>query len=164
MKKILLATLALLLASPAFAQSSRTTLQAEVTTNLPDNTSGAITPSIVRTTLNDIIASINNGGGLVTLTTASPTISVDFVAGTNFALNLTASTQLGNPTNTAVGGNGCIFITKDLTSRTLSYNTSWKFSGGTPTLSTTTTTVPDVLCYFVRSSTFVWGTLTKGLQ
>jgi|SRR5271166_1261549 len=37
---------------------NRAALLAEVTTNLPDNTTGAITPAIVRTTLSDILNNI----------------------------------------------------------------------------------------------------------
>lgn len=106
-----------------------------------------------------------NGGTLGTLTSASPTVTVNFSSAVNFTLALAASTQLGDPSNVLPGRTGCIFITKDVTSRTLSYGANWKFAGGTaPTLSTTTTTVPDVLCYLSRTSTFIWATMTKAIQ
>ncbi len=57
MRKFLLVVLALLLASPALAQSSKITLDNEINTNWPDNTSGAITPALLRSTVTDIVAS-----------------------------------------------------------------------------------------------------------
>jgi hypothetical protein len=106
-----------------------------------------------------------NGGAFGMLTPASPTVSVNFSSAVNFSLALTGSTQLGSPSNALPGRTGCIFITKDLTSRTLSYGPNWKFAGGTaPTLSTTTTTVPDVLCYLAHTSSFIWATMTKAVQ
>src|SRR5258708_20549823 len=57
MKKYLLA-LAILLAfaeHPGVAQNTKATMTTEVNTNLPDNTTGLITPAITRTTLNAIV-------------------------------------------------------------------------------------------------------------
>ena len=59
MKK-LLALLLCLVITPAYAQKSPGTLTTEVNTNLPDNTTGLITPAIVRSTLIDIIDSYYN--------------------------------------------------------------------------------------------------------
>ncbi len=62
-KKLLCAGIALsvflLLAfsMPARAQSTKLTLDAEINTNWPDNTSGAITPALLRSTVTDIVAS-----------------------------------------------------------------------------------------------------------
>jgi hypothetical protein len=61
----------LLLAAPAHAQKTPTALVSEVDLNLADNTSGLITPAIVRTTLIDIINSM-----LTVL--ASPSINSTF--------------------------------------------------------------------------------------
>lgn len=143
------------------------------TGSAPITTAGTITPDtasvaqIAAATAGKLVDSnvLSAGGQLATLAPASPTIAVDFSLGVNFALALTGSVQLGNPSDATPGRTGCIFITKDTTARTLSYNSSWKFAGGTaPVLSTTTTTVPDVLCYMVRTTTFVWGTMTKAIQ
>src|SRR5258708_19707516 len=56
MKKYLLA-LAILLAfaeHPGVAQNTKATITTEVNTNLPDNTTGLITPALTPTTLNHI--------------------------------------------------------------------------------------------------------------
>lgn len=139
----------------------------------PITTAGTITPDVATAanvwtaTKNKLIDAnvLTNAGSIVPLTPASPTSAVDFSLGVNFSLALTGSSQLGNPANLSPGRTGCVFITKDLTSRTLSYNTSWKFAGGAaPTLSTTNTTTPDVLCYMVYTSTFIWATMTKDIR
>lgn len=56
MKRLLIA-LCLLLPLPAQAQQSKTALVSEVNTNWPDNTTGAITPALLRNTVIDIINS-----------------------------------------------------------------------------------------------------------
>lgn len=72
MKRILAALAVLLaLAAPAHAQKTKTQMLLEVTTNLPDNTSGQITPAIVRTTLNDIINSYLDFNGASSFTCAA---------------------------------------------------------------------------------------------
>jgi len=80
MIRFVLVALALLLASPAFAQSSKVTLDAEIDTNWPDNTSGAITPALLRNTVKDIVASYVDwlvctaqGGIVYWNSTATPT-------------------------------------------------------------------------------------------
>ncbi len=57
MIRFLLVALALVLASPAYAQSTKLTLDAEINTNWPDNTGGLITPALLRSTVTDIVAS-----------------------------------------------------------------------------------------------------------
>lgn len=86
MKK-LLALLLILCATPAWAQSTKLTLDTEINTNWPDNTSGAITPAILRSTVQDIVASYVDwltctvqGGIVYWNSTATPTC---LVAGTN---------------------------------------------------------------------------------
>lgn len=74
MKKLIAGlAIALLLASPAYAQKTKAQLTTEVNANFPDNTTGLITPAIQRTTLIDMINSwyglidaTNNGTGQVT--------------------------------------------------------------------------------------------------
>ncbi len=57
MKKLLAALLVTSSLNAAYAQSSKLTLDNEINTNWPDNTSGAITPALLRTTVQDIVAS-----------------------------------------------------------------------------------------------------------
>ena len=74
---------------------------------------------------------------IVSLTDAA-SITIDFNAGQNFAVQLTDNRTLENPTNCVPGQTGSIFIIQDGTgSRTLSFGANYKFPGGTaPTLST----------------------------
>ncbi len=66
------------------------------------------------------------------------------------------------PSNVDPGQVGSIFIIQDGTgSRTLAYNTIWKFAGGTaPTLSTDAAAI-DRLDYIVQTSTAIEALLTK---
>lgn len=87
MKKLLAVLLALLLPAPALAQSSKVSLDSEIITNWPDNTSGAITPALLRSTVTDIVASYVDwltctvqGGIIYWNSTATPTC---LTAGTN---------------------------------------------------------------------------------
>lgn len=107
---------------------------------------------------------LNSAGAPATLTDAT-TVATDMATGVNFNLTLGGNRGLGNPTNTQNGRTGCYFITQDATgSRTMVYDTAWKFAGGTaPTLTTTGGSV-DALCYLVRSSTFIWGSMTNNVR
>ncbi len=84
---------------------------------------------------------IRDAMAFVPLTDAA-TIAVDMGAGFNFSVTLGGNRTLGAPTNSIAGQSGLILVTQDGTgSRTLSYNTAWKFAGGTPTASTAAGTV-----------------------
>lgn len=64
MKKLLAALACLLLlCSPTYAQKTKAALTTEVNTNWPDNTTGLITPLLLRTTVIDIINSYFDFGG-----------------------------------------------------------------------------------------------------
>ena len=93
-------------------------------------------------------------GTPVALTDAS-TIAIDMSLGNNFTVTLGGNRTLGAPTNVTAGQSGVIVVTQDGTgSRTLGYNTIYKFAGGSsnaPTLTTTASAV-DVLAYYVESS------------
>jgi len=92
---------------------------------------------------------------LVSLTDAA-TIAVDMSTFINATVTLGGNRTLGAPTNTKVGQSGVIYVVQDGTgSRTLAYNSAYKFANGTaPTLSTAAGSV-DRLTYFVRSSTHI---------
>ena len=96
-----------------------------------------------------------------TLTDAS-TVTSDFDVGQNFTLTLAGNRTLGAPSNVDAGQVGSIFIIQDGTgSRTLAYNSIWKFAGGTaPTLSTDAGAI-DRLDYIVQSGTAIQALLTK---
>lgn len=60
MKRFFAALAALIfLSAPTYAQQTKDQLNSEVSANFPDNSSGLITPAILRTTVNDIIASFD---------------------------------------------------------------------------------------------------------
>lgn len=98
------------LMAPAHAQKSKATLDAEVNTNWPDNATGAITPSLLRSTVLDTISSYvdwlscTGTGGIVFWNGGTPTcltagsngqllsLSAGIPAWVNTASNLTAGT------------------------------------------------------------------------
>ena len=94
-------------------------------------------------------------GTPVALTDAA-TIAVDLSLGNNFTVTLAGNRTLGAPTNATAGQSGVIVVTQDGTgSRTLAFNTIYKFAGGSsnaPSLTGTASAV-DVLAYYVESST-----------
>jgi hypothetical protein len=100
MKKLLV-VLALFFVSPALAQTgsakSVSTLNAEVNSLWPDNTSGIITPFNARQTLLDLIASYFNTAGLTATGTGNPvlatapTISAPTLTGTTTVTQINAS-------------------------------------------------------------------------
>lgn len=98
---------------------------------------------------------IESASALVTLTDAS-TIALDWDAGINRALTITDNRTLGNPTNGQPGTWRTIIITQDGTgSRTLAYDTQYKFPGGTEPVLTTAAASVDVLNILcVTSSNF----------
>ncbi len=92
-------------------------------------------------------------GTPVALTDAA-TVAVDLSLGNNFTLTLAGNRTLGAPTNVTAGQSGVIVVTQDGTgSRTLAYNSAYKFAGGTaPTLTAGVGGAVDVLAYYVESS------------
>lgn len=59
----------------AHAQQNKTNMQSEITTNLPDNVTGLITPAITRTTLGDIVKSYQQASTVRNVTAGSDTIA-----------------------------------------------------------------------------------------
>lgn len=85
----------------------------------------------------------------------SGTVTLSFASANNFSMTLPAggSITLANPTNLTAGQSGVIVITQNgTTAATVAYGSNWKFSGGTPTMSTGLGSV-SVLAYFVESTT-----------
>ena len=92
--------------------------------------------------------------GTVVALTDGATIAVDLSLGNNFSVTLAGNRTLGAPTNQTAGQSGVIVVTQDGTgSRTLAYNSVYKFAGGTAPTLTTTASAVDVLAYYVESST-----------
>lgn len=92
-------------------------------------------------------------GAYVTLTDAA-TIATDLSLGNHFQVTLGGNRTLGAPTNVVAGQSGVIRVVQDGSgSKTLAYNSIWKFPGGTvPTLTTTANAV-DLLVFHVESAT-----------
>ena len=103
-------------------------------------------------------------GGRTTVASSLGTVSalgnvntnqtLDFDTANNFSMTLTGNITLNSPSNIAAGQAGIVVITQDGTgSRTMGFNTIWKFPGGTiPTLSTAGGSV-DVLVWYAESAT-----------
>ena len=92
-------------------------------------------------------------GTPVALTDAA-TIAVDLSLGNNFTVTLAGSRTLGAPTNVTAGQSGVIVVTQDGTgNHTLSYNTVYKFAGGSIPTVTATANAVSILAYYVESST-----------
>ncbi len=92
-------------------------------------------------------------GTPVALTDAS-SVAVDLSLGNNFTLTLAGNRTLAAPSNVTAGQSGVIVVTQDGTgSRTLAYNSIYKFAAGTAPTLTTTASAVDVLAYYVESST-----------
>ena len=83
-------------------------------------------------------------------------MALDFATGNNFTTILNGNVSIANPSNVQPGQSGIIYIVQDGTgSRTMSFNSNWKFEGGNaPTLSTGASDV-DALIYNVRTSTAI---------
>ena len=109
-------------------------------------------------------AGLNAAGALTTLTDAA-TVAVDMATGINFTVTLGGNRTLGAPTNTIAGRSGCIMIVQDGTgTRTLAYNSVWKFPGGIDPVLTTTAGAVDMLCYIVRDSSNIIATMNLNMS
>ena len=103
-------------------------------------------------------------GTTVALTDAA-TVAVDLSLGNFYTLTLGGNRTLGAPTNQTAGQSGVIVITQDGTgSRTLAYNSVWKFPSGTAPTLTTTASAVDVLAYYVESSTRITARLLSDVK
>ena len=93
-------------------------------------------------------------GTVSALGNVSTNQTLDFDTANNFSMTLTGNITLNSPSNIAAGQAGIVVITQDGTgSRTMVFNTIWKFPGGTiPTLSTAGGSV-DALVWYAESAT-----------
>ena len=97
-----------------------------------------------------------------TLTSAS-TVTVDASLSNNFRLVLATNATLANPTNLVNGQVFNIMIVQDaFGSRTLAYGTKFKFVGGaTPVLSTGSSAVDILGCYYDGVNDMIYANLNK---
>ena len=107
----------------------------------------------------------NSAIGTVTALTDAATVAVDLSLANYFSLTLGGNRTLGAPTNQTAGQSGVIVITQDATgSRTLAYNSVWKFPSGTAPTLTTTANAVDVLCYYVESGTRITARILNDVK
>ena len=95
-------------------------------------------------------------GAAITAASDGSTITLDLGANTHQSVTLGGNRTFAAPSNQTVGQSGSIFITQDGTgSRTASFNSAFKFVGGTaPTLSTAASAV-DRIDYVIKSSNVI---------
>lgn len=89
------------------------------------------------------------------------TTTLNFATANNFSLSLPAggTVTLATPSNITAGQSGCIVITQNAsTAATVAYSTAWNWQGGTPTVSTTLSSV-NVIAYFVESASRITAQL-----
>lgn len=92
-------------------------------------------------------------GSYVTLTDAA-TVAIDLSLGNHFQVTLGGNRVIGAPTNVVAGQSGVIRLVQDGTgSRTASWNSVFKFPGGTAPTLTTTASAVDLVAYHVESTT-----------
>ena len=102
---------------------------------------------------------------ITSVTQSSGTITFDFAASCHHKVTLTQAATLGAPSNQAVGQSGSLFITQPSSGNyTVSYNSAFKFAGGsTPTASTSSDAV-DRIDYIVLSSNHVHAVMSLDVK
>lgn len=153
--KFVLGLLALLLCGPAHAQQTKAQLTTAVTTDFPDNTSGLITPAIVRSFLNTSIASwqqalrvrantgttdtiaVGDYGYLVTESNSSPVAVALPQATTTFATfnftisNLNTGLVTITPTTSTINGTSTYTVPAGTSVTVVSDGANWQVIAGT---------------------------------
>jgi hypothetical protein len=83
-------------------------------------------------------------------------VSIDMSTGRNFVVTLTAASTLANATNIVVGQSGIIKTIQDgAGSRTLAFQSMYKFDGDTSFTIGTTASKSSIISYYVTSSTSI---------
>jgi len=98
------------------------------------------------------------GGAAANVTALSDgaTITIDMATACHHSVTLGGNRTFAAPSNQVVGQAGSIFITQDGTgSRTASFNSAFKFVGGTAPTLTTTASAVDRIDYIILSSNVI---------
>ena len=98
------------------------------------------------------------GGAAANITALSDgaTITIDMATACHHSVTLGGNRTFAAPSNQVVGQAGSIFITQDGTgSRTASFNSAFKFVGGTAPTLTTTASAVDRIDYIILSSNVI---------
>ena len=99
-----------------------------------------------------------SGGAAANVTALSDgaTITIDMATACHHSVTLGGNRTFAAPSNQVVGQSGSIFITQDGTgSRTASFNSAFKFVGGTAPTLTTTAAAVDRIDYIILSSNVI---------
>tara|TARA_A100001391_G_scaffold181416_1_gene147390 strand:+ start:338 stop:1270 length:933 start_codon:yes stop_codon:yes gene_type:complete len=98
------------------------------------------------------------GGAAANITALSDgsTITIDMATACHHSVTLGGNRTFAAPSNQVVGQSGSIFITQDGTgSRTASFNSAFKFVGGTAPTLTTGAGLTDRIDYIIKSSNVI---------
>ena len=99
------------------------------------------------------------GGAAANVTAAdvsSSTVTINMASSCHHTVNMNGNKTFAAPSNQAVGQSGSIFLTQDGTgSRTASFNSAFKFVGGTAPTLTTTASAVDRIDYVILSSNVI---------
>lgn len=132
-------------------------------------------PNFATTVLNELAAKASSSSvntwskaqrGAVSVLADAATITPDFSQSNNYTLTLAGNRTLAAPSNMVAGQSGIITIKQDATgSRTLAFNSAWKFSGGSVPSLTTTANAVDQLAYYVnQDGTTIFASLNKDVK
>lgn len=91
-------------------------------------------------------------GTNVTLTSTAASVAINLALSNNYTHTFTENTTLAAPTNAVAGQSGIIFLKQHASlPKTLTFNSFWKFPGGTPTTPVTATNnANDAMAYYVE--------------
>jgi hypothetical protein len=94
------------------------------------------------------------------------TVTIDFTASNHHAVNLNQNSTLTHTgTSDTIGQSGSIFLTQDGTgSRTLSFNSAYKFAGGTAPSLSTSANATDRLDYVVKASNVIHAVVSLDVK
>lgn len=153
-------------ASTAFAAASHTHAAADITSGTMDiaRLPEATTAQFTGNTPDRVLSTdqVWAAAAPVTLTDAT-TITVDQSSGLNFVVTLGGNRTLGAMSNAKAGSSGVIIVKQDGTGgRTLSYNSVYKFQGGTAVSIDTTASRTSLLSYFVEDSSNIHISVSAG--
>lgn len=122
--------------------------------NLVSGTSGATDADVRAAALGKVITTdlLETAAALVPLVDAGPVV-VDWDAGINFSLTVTANRQLANPTNVQVGTSRTITILgNNATDRTITFGSNYK---NVPTITDCDNAKAYTLTLFARTATSI---------
>ena len=104
-------------------------------------------------------------GASITALSDGSTITINMASNTHHNVTLGGNRTFAAPSNQNVGQSGSIFISQDSTgSRTASFNSAFKFAGGTaPTLSTAASSV-DRIDYVIKTTNVIHCAFTADVK